>query len=301
VNDLLSMAMPDLPKISVVVPNFNYAHCLSERLCSIFDQTHATAEIIVLDDASTDDSVKVIETIAEQRDRDLTLIINEQNSGSVFRQWARAAEMAQGEFIWIAEADDLAEAPFLASLIETMRDEPSIAFGFCDSKSIDAKGAPVYPSYKPYFASIEPHALTKDEIFNGDEFVRRFLSVKNVILNVSSVLWRRDALREALQTCKDELNALRMAGDWRVYLECLSKPGVRVAYLSSTLNIHRRHAESVTHSLAAQKHVDEIEAMHRKAKSVFALPAVALEAQRAYAAEVRGQLLGSPHGANQRR
>jgi hypothetical protein len=80
-----------------------------------------------------------------------------------------------------------------------------IRFGFCDSRSIDAEGAPVYPSYKPYFATLEPNALTRTEVFSGNEFIIRFLSVKNTILNVSSVVWRRDALLSALMACSKDL------------------------------------------------------------------------------------------------
>lgn len=292
IRDLLRFALPDMPSVSVVVPNYNYAHCLAERLYTIFDQSHPVEEIIVLDDASTDNSVAVIEDVAEERERDLTLVINEVNSGSVFAQWAKAVEMANGEFVWIAEADDLSESSFLSSLLALMRSDPSIQIGFCDSKSVDAEDAPVYPSYKPYFATVEPDALSRTEVFDGDEFARRFLSVKNMILNVSSVLWRRDALSRALEICRKDLAQLHMAGDWRIYLECLSAPGARIAYVADPLNVHRRHAASVTHSLKAQQHVNEIKRMHSIARERFGLPKASLQLQRNYLEEVTHQLIG---------
>jgi hypothetical protein len=292
VRDLLHLALPRLPSISVVVPNYNYAHCLPERLASIFDQSHPVEEIIILDDASSDNSIAVIEEIAEVRDRDVTLVINEENSGSVFAQWAKAAEMSTGEFIWVAEADDLAEPSFLSSLIAMMAADPSIRMGFCDSKSIDIDGLPVYPDYKAYFASIEPGALTRTEVFEGCNFISRFLSVKNPILNVSSVLWRRDALMQALAGCQAELGRYRMAGDWRIYLECLSAPGAKLAYVADPLNVHRRHAQSVTHSLKAQKHIDEIGDIHRVMRERLVLPRETLTSQARYLDEVTGQLLG---------
>ena len=132
VRDLLRLAVPTLPTISVAVPNYNYAHCLPERLYTIFDQNHPVEEIIVLDDCSSDDSIPVIMKLADERQRDLSLVINEQNSGSVFAQWAKAAEMATGEFLWIAEADDLSEPTFLSSLLALMKSDPDIALGFTD-------------------------------------------------------------------------------------------------------------------------------------------------------------------------
>ncbi|WP_225703657.1 glycoside hydrolase family 99-like domain-containing protein [Bradyrhizobium cenepequi] len=301
VRDLLRLAVPSLPTISVAVPNYNYAHCLPERLYTIFDQNHPVEEIIVLDDCSSDDSIPVIMRLADERQRDLTLVINEQNSGSVFAQWAKASEMAKGEFLWIAEADDLSEPTFLSSLLALMNADPDVAFGFTDSKSIDADGAHLYASYKPYYATIAPGALSRTEVFDGRDFVTRYLGVKNTILNVSSVLWRREALLRALEACRDDLSDLRMAGDWRIYLEALGTRGAKIAYVADPLNIHRRHAASVTHSLKAQKHIDEINSMHRVARERFGLTDRETKLQAAYLEEVTAQLLGAPQEAEKQK
>lgn len=293
VRDLLHLAVPKLPTITVAVPNYNYAHCLPERLYTIFDQNHPVEELIVLDDASSDESISVIMKLADERQRDLSLVINEENSGSVFAQWTKAAEMATGEFLWIAEADDLSEPTFLSSLLALMKSDPSIGFGFTDSKSIDADGLHLYASYKPYFATIEPGALSRTDVFEGRDFATRYLSVKNTILNVSSVLWRRESLLRALQACRGEIKQYRMAGDWRIYLECLAHPGMRIAFVADPLNVHRRHAASVTHSLKAQKHIEEIESIHRFARDRFALTNRGTASQAAYLEEVTAQLLGA--------
>ncbi|WP_439371698.1 glycoside hydrolase family 99-like domain-containing protein [Bradyrhizobium sp. DASA03120] len=293
VRDLLRLAVPSLPTVSVAVPNYNYAHCLPERLYTIFDQNHPVEEVIVLDDCSSDDSISVIVKLADQRQRDLTLVINEQNSGSVFAQWAKAAEMAKGDFLWIAEADDLSEPTFISSLLALMSGDPDIALGFTDSKSIDADGAHLYASYKPYYATIEPGALSRTDVFDGRDFVARYLGVRNTILNVSSVLWRREALLRALNACRDRLKELRMAGDWLLYLEALEMPGAKIVYIADPLNVHRRHAASVTHSLKAQKHVEEIETIHRLARERFGFGERELGAQTVYLQEVSAQLLAT--------
>lgn len=291
--DLFRLAMPQTAKISVVVPNYNYAHCLAGRLNSIFDQDHPLWETIVLDDASTDASFDVVHEVAQARDRDVTLVINDRNSGSAFRQWARAAETATGDFIWIAEADDLAEPAFLSRLVEAMEIDPDIVFAFCDSRSIDSEGAPLAASYKSYYATVEPGALAVDKVFSGEDFVASRLSVKNLILNVSAVLWRREALVLAIKACETELAQLRVAGDWRLYIECLSAPAARVAYVAEPLNSHRRHARSVTQSLDAQTHVAEIAAMQDFARRLRALPDATVKRQADYLDEVREQLLGA--------
>ena len=108
----------------------------------------------------------------------------------------------------------------------------------------------------------EAGALTRTEVFDAADFVSRFLTVKNLLLNVSAVVWRRQALLDALDTVGAELRGYRMAGDWRLYLAALAAPGARVAYEATPLNVHRRHAGSVTHSLDGDTHLAEIVRCH---------------------------------------
>ncbi len=292
VKDLLGFALPNLASFSVVIPNYKYAPVLPARLATVFTQTYPVSEVIVLDDASPDDSVAVIEATAKEHGRVIDLVVNDQNSGSVFKQWRKGAERAAGDYVWIAEADDLSEPTFLSRLIPVMETDLSIVMGFTDSRSIDMDGAPVYPDYKGYYATVERGALIKDAIYDGAEFVHRFLSVKNLILNVSAVVWRREALLQALKACEEELKQFRMAGDWRVYLSALMAPDAKIAYVAEPLNIHRRHRVSVTHSLGEDIHLREIERMHKNVNRECVNPEIA-EKQVSYVQSLRQTLRSS--------
>lgn len=91
-----------VPIVSVIVPNYNYSRYLNSRIDSILAQTFSDYELILLDDASTDDSAQVLE---QYRDNEHVthLIVNEKNSGSPFVQWKRGMELARGKYIWIAK------------------------------------------------------------------------------------------------------------------------------------------------------------------------------------------------------
>jgi hypothetical protein len=298
VRHLLDIALPGVPSVSVAVPNYNYARYMPSRLGSIFGQSHPVQEVVVLDDCSKDDSLSVIPAVAADWKREIRLLPNKVNSGSVFAQWRKAAEVSQGEFVWIAEADDLSDPKFLTRLLEPLHADPSVRFAFSDSKAIGNDNVLLGSTYKPYYATVEPGALTRSEVFEAREFAGRFLAVKNLILNVSAVVWRRDALLRALDACEQELRQYKMAGDWRLYLEALAEPEARIAYEAEALNVHRRHAQSVTHALDADRHVAEIAQCHKFSQITFGFGKEVQMRQDTYLQEVMVQLKGRGDSAN---
>ena len=81
-----------------------------------------------------------------------------------------------------------------------------------------------------------------------------------------------------------------MAGDWRLYLELLTKPDSKIAYQATPLNVHRRHLGSVTHSLSTEKHVAEIVACQKIVKIPNQKLATRIKmAQAAYIREIWAQ------------
>ncbi|GAB0116260.1 glycoside hydrolase family 99-like domain-containing protein [Acidisoma sp. 7E03] len=261
--DLIDLAAPGMLAVSVAIPNYNYATHLPSRLDSVFTQWQPVREALLLDDASTDASLAVAETTAQDAGRALRIIPNAENSGSPFRQWRRAAEEATGEFLWIAEADDESDPRFLTRLRDRLEADPDCVMAFSDSAAMDADGTLLSDSYKTYYARSAPGLLAADATFSGRDFLAKCLSERNLILNVSAVLWRRQALLDAFARLGDRLDSFKVAGDWYLYAEILSQPAARIAYVAEPLNRHRRHGGSVTHGLGARRHVDEIAEVQR--------------------------------------
>ncbi|MBK8614353.1 MAG: glycosyltransferase family 2 protein [Flavobacteriales bacterium] len=86
------------PLVSVVIPNFNHAAFLRERIRSVLGQTVADLEVILLDDASTDDSVLVMRAFTSDP-RVTHVVVNEVNSGSPFHQWRKGMALARGTWV----------------------------------------------------------------------------------------------------------------------------------------------------------------------------------------------------------
>ncbi|MCL3816996.1 glycoside hydrolase family 99-like domain-containing protein [Aeromicrobium wangtongii] len=243
VYDLAALGGVDIPKVSVVVPNYNYGHLLYARLESIAAQTLPVYEVIVLDDASTDESLTVLEKFAEHSRMPLRVVVNETNSGSVFRQWRKGVELATGDLVWVAEADDLSDRDFLRNVAKAF-DDDSVVMSYCQSKILDANGNVVLSDYLDYVADIDPEKWLSAYLQDGVEEIRTALFLKNTVPNVSTALFRRETWLQTLQEHGDEITAYPNAGDWVAYVRLLEKG--RIAFTPEALNLHRRHAASVT-------------------------------------------------------
>lgn len=252
------------PRISVIVPNYNYERHIRARLNSICRQTRAIYELIVLDDASSDNSVDVMKTCLDSAAIESRLIVNAHNSGSVFRQWQKGLACCTGDLVWIAEADDLADSRLLDQLSNAFHD-PSVVLAYSQSRQIDETGKVLADNYLDYTNDVSDNwrgSYCRD----GHEEIGEALSIKNTIPNVSAVVFRRSALERAFSAIGDKLFTYRVAGDWLIYVHVLTQG--KIYFCSKSLNDHRRHTSSVTKSINDHRHVQEVHEMQEMARSL---------------------------------
>jgi glycosyltransferase involved in cell wall biosynthesis/GT2 family glycosyltransferase len=253
--DLLGLLGCPLPKVSVIVPNYNYANHLRERIGSIARQTFPFYELIVLDDASSDDSVQVLEQLAVEYGFPLRLVRNEANSGSVFKQWAKGVELATGEFVRIAEADDLSEPQCLERLVDAMPDK-QVVMAYCQSKQVDDDGNVLADTYLEYTNDVSREHWLRAYRRPGIDEIKECLAVKNTIPNVSATLFRREALLKAIHEDGESICSFHIAGDWVTYVAVLEQGDI--AFVPESLNLHRRHSSSVTLGSDNRAHMLEV-------------------------------------------
>ena len=188
---LLLIMVNTSPKISIILPNYNHAFFLKQRLESIFNQTYENIEVILLDDASKDNSLKTLKKY-ESHSKTIQFIVNAQNSGSPFKQWEKGLHYATGEYVWIAESDDFAAIHFLEQLVHKI-DSENIGIIYTQSIDIDGQGK-ILKDRLEYTSVFYPNIWTKGFKMNGKIFIELYMSLKNVIPNVSAVLIKREAL-----------------------------------------------------------------------------------------------------------
>ncbi|MGB3462373.1 MAG: glycoside hydrolase family 99-like domain-containing protein [Rhodanobacter lindaniclasticus] len=288
VMDLLCLGGMQIPRVSVVVPNFNYARYLPERLACIAAQSVPVYEIIILDDGSSDDSIETVQRVRHSLRPEPRIIVNHANSGSVFRQWQRGVQLARGEYVWIAEADDLAMPEFLERMLRGMSTDQDVLIGYCQSEAIDERGRLLMPNYLSYTNDLSAERWAGSYVASGVQEVDAALGIKNTIPNVSAVLFRRQALREVMDRQLDQVLQYKVAGDWLVYLHIL-KAG-KVFYDPQVSNRHRRHGSSVTLGMAAAAHYREVVELQERARSMFPMSARSVAAAEAYRAMLSDHL-----------
>ncbi len=222
------------PPVSVVVPNYNHARFLRQRIESILSQTYGNIEIIILDDASTDQSVQIIEDYTRRYPGRIRSILSRSNSGSVFRQWRRGLEEAAGELVWICESDDFCEPDFLEHMVPHFLDR-SVMIAFGCVQFADAEGR-FRPGLDAYREQAEAGIWHRPQIRSAAAWFRGAFGVANIIPNVGGCVFRKVDLTE------DDWNdafTYHVLGDW--YLYALIGGGGRLAYEAGGVAYFRQH------------------------------------------------------------
>ncbi|RPI84858.1 MAG: glycosyltransferase, partial [Nitrosopumilales archaeon] len=226
-----------LPKVSIIVPNYNHSRFLIERLESIYNQTYKNIEVILLDDYSADTSISLLEGYADKYSENTQCYFNDSNSGSPFTQWKKGISLASGDLIWIAESDDFCDDDFLEKLIPYFADE-SILLAYAHTIFIDIAGNRHPFAFESYVTQVDPQKWGTSYINTAHNEVNTGLGLLNTIPNVSSVVFRR--IDENFPLFNDyEWQKMKVCGDWLFYLNLIR--GGRIAYCHETHSYYRIH------------------------------------------------------------
>lgn len=219
-----------MPRVSVIVPNYNHASFLNQRIESILNQTFQDFELILLDDCSSDGSRDIMEGY-RSNPHVSHIIFGESNSGSAFRQWDKGISLAKGEWIWVAESDDYAEPTFLERLLKEVDKVPDCVLAYSATFWVDQQDRKLWET---------PHN-DKVNVYEGHDFIHQKLAVCNSIANVSECIFRRDKFRP---TENYRYEHMRLCGDWFFYI-LLAKQG-NVVELEEPLSYYRQHQSNIS-------------------------------------------------------
>ena len=224
--------MEKIPIVSVIIPNYNHAHYLDERIQSVLNQTYQNLEVIILDDCSPDNgaSKAVIEKYRENP-HITRIVYNDVNSGSTFKQWEKGIDIAKGDLIWIAESDDKCLPTLLEKLVNQFEKDENLVLAFCKTIAFTDDG---------HEDLLDPLPLSADRTFNSKEFVSHYMIHGCPMLNASACLFKKEI---ALKIDK-QYHDFKGAGD-RMFWTEISEYG-NVAVVNEWLNLMRLHSTNST-------------------------------------------------------
>jgi glycosyltransferase involved in cell wall biosynthesis len=221
-----------MPTVSVIVPNYNHAPYLQQRIESILNQTYQDFELILLDDCSTDNSREILERY-RAHPKVAHLVFNDENSGSTFRQWDKGIRLATGDYIWIAESDDWAESEFLKTMMDAAEKHPDAGLFFTASQLVDGNNTVTYRNDAGNSGEVILH--------HGKTIIRKQFALFNTIWNASMMVFQKKYYPEkSIRLFAD----MHYCGDWFFYV--LLAEQTDVVEIKRTLNYFRIHPQNVS-------------------------------------------------------
>jgi GT2 family glycosyltransferase len=216
--------------VTVAIPVYNGARFLRETLQSLKRQTLAAAEIAVLDDASTDDSI----AIAREESVD---VIPSATRGGLAANWNRALEHCRTPYLVIAHQDDAYEASYLETMLAALERHPGALAAHCRARAIDENGAPI----------ADPAARFKDRFWSGEAEIERDASTELELLRQGNYVVAPTAMlrMSASRAVGPFAERYQFVTDWEYWLRALAA-GFTLVGVRERLVRFRRHAGTAT-------------------------------------------------------
>ncbi len=211
----------DIKKISVIMPIYNAEQYVEKTIMSILNQTYSNFELIIIDDHPTDNTLKIVERIKDDR---IKILHNDRNRGIAYSRNV-GLKSAIGEFIAIMDHDDLAPEYRFEKQVNYLNEHIDIDILGGSIQLIDENDKPLAPP---------------TGVYTNPKYIEALFLFYNVFCN-SEVMFRRKLLTENDILYQD--NCLGME-DFRFWIDC-SKIG-KMTFLEELLLYHRMTPQNET-------------------------------------------------------
>ncbi|MDA8306512.1 MAG: glycosyltransferase [Deltaproteobacteria bacterium] len=211
------------PKVSVLIPTYNYARYLPEAIESVLSQSFTDFELLIIDDHSTDDTAEIATRYA-QKDKRVCFRVNRRNIGMV-ENWNLCLKEAEGEYVKYLFADDLlCSVDAVRLMVEALDEDPQVSLVASARQIIDSEGRPI---------EILTHFPDSGRI-DGRRVINRCLRCqKNLVGEPTAVMFRK-------RLCPEGFNPkFRQIVDMEFWFRLLEAGGF--AYINRPLAAFRRH------------------------------------------------------------
>lgn len=226
--------------LSAIMTNYNHGAFLPKRLQSILEQLPPDSELVIVDDASTDQSLSIIETFQDPRIR----VFKNQHNQGVVKSVNIALQAAKGKYIVSLAADDRILPGFIAKTMQVLLDHPEIPL-CCSDCGLSFDG----------FPEKDPETVETTILYRGDPSKEYFVFPPEILPQIfrSSHFWipghTSIIKKESLLKYGGFQEKLEFLCDWFLIHSIALNEGV--AYIPQTLSVWRRHQHTYSFALEA--------------------------------------------------
>jgi hypothetical protein len=214
-----------LRRIDVIVPCYNYGRFLDQCVSSVLRQASVDVRVLVIDDASPDNTAEVTQALARQNPR-VTFIRHRKNIGHI-NTYNEGIEWASADYMLLLSADDYLLPGALERATTLMDAYPKVGFTFGNVMGVGDN--------EPLIVDVTNDS--SERILEGREFIE--LSGENLVATCSAVV--RTELQKRLGGYRQELPH---AGDMEMWLRFAAHGAV--GFISAYQGVYRRHSASMS-------------------------------------------------------
>jgi glycosyltransferase involved in cell wall biosynthesis len=223
------LAVPDIVPglVSTIIPVYNRARMVEEATRSVLAQTYRPIEILIVDDGSTDETPRVIATLAARHEE--IRVLTRPNGGPGAARETGRLEM-RGEFVQLLDSDDLIDTTKFELQVSALRQHPECGVAYCKARLVLQDG------------SVDPKPSRR----TGENIESMFPSMLALRWwETASPLYRASLMHEA-----GSWLSLRAEEDWEY--DCrIAARGVKTCFVDEWLCSHRRHEANISGSFNA--------------------------------------------------
>ena len=228
------------PKVSICIPNYNYARFIGDAIQSALEQTYKNFELIIVDNCSTDNSEEVIKSFSDPRIR---FYKNDRTIHGI-RNWNRCLSLAHGEYITLLHADDKLTPNSIEKRVEILDRNPNVGLVYSACTIIDGKGT-VTGEFRPYDRD---YIINEDYIKSGEDEFKRL--VFRDYIPVPTVMVRK----ECYDVLGDFSEEYSYCPDWGMWLRIALN--YDVSFISEPLGYYRIHGAADSDSYLLDRRMD---------------------------------------------
>jgi glycosyltransferase involved in cell wall biosynthesis len=226
--------------VSVVIPTFNGSAFIGDALESACQQSLPPREVIVVDDASTDDTCDVVRSFQKETSLPVQLVERQTNSGCPGVPICVGVKAARGDLIAVLDQDDVHLPRTLQEHQEALQAMPACTMSFSLGALMSSPESPMVS--EDISGQLKDAAVSCDGVLHipGTETIRLLLSLGNFVRGFPGFVFRRSSWHDL----EDEASRWRIAFDLVVLRELLLQGGA--CFIPSIGYLRRQHDTNAT-------------------------------------------------------